>query len=144
MLPKLSTCLCRTNRITRPLSKMVTVKTTSSEFLLLYRPSFRSRFPFSEATAAQGWTRRGRLITRDSSFSSSALRVRTWTLKALADLPRPVRLTCLPVLPQPRPSHPFHVRKPPLSLSLLHRLFLFGVWIFLCVTCISFVGRETP
>ena len=35
---------CRTNRITRPVSKTVAVKTTSYEYLLLYRPSFRSRF----------------------------------------------------------------------------------------------------
>ena len=44
----------RTDRITRPVSKTVAVKTTSYEFLLLNRPSFRSRFPFSAATAAQG------------------------------------------------------------------------------------------
>ena len=93
----------------------VAVKTTSYEFLLLYRPSFRSRFLFSAATAAQGSLNRKlrerrqtrKADNRDSSFSPSALRVshgwwrvlRTWTLKALADLPRPVRLTCPPVLP---------------------------------------------
>ena len=38
----------------------------------------------------------------------------------LADLPCPVRSTCLPVLPPSKPIHPFHVRKPPLSMFLLH------------------------
>ena len=43
-----------TGGITRAVSKTVEVKTTSYEFLLLKRPSFRSRFPFSAAFAAQG------------------------------------------------------------------------------------------
>ena len=69
--------------------------------------------------------RRGNLITAIPCFLPQLCVCFTdggesWTLKTLANLPRPVRLTCLPVLPPPRPTHPFHVRKPPFSLFLLH------------------------
>ena len=41
-----------TNRITRPMSETVAVKTTCYELLLMDGPSFRSRLAFSTASAA--------------------------------------------------------------------------------------------